>query len=102
MFLPDDEILEDPCYLLRLLGGRLKVPAALTRERHKVESPALGSFGTDIPQPLLGIRYTAWKQRPHMIITSNDARGRDAGKLKGGSWQKLCRFNPCRQNHLRR
>ena len=23
-------------------------------------------------------------------------------KLKGGSWQKLCRFNPCRQNHLRR
>ena len=77
IFLPDDEIVEDLCSLLSLLARRLIVPAALVREQYKEENPALGSFGTDFPQPLLSIHYTAWKQRPHMIIT----RGPDGQEI---------------------
>jgi hypothetical protein len=63
MFLPNDEVVEDLCSILSLLARRLIVPAGLVREQqHSDESsPALGSFGSDLPHPILNNNnYTAW------------------------------------------
>jgi hypothetical protein len=69
IFLPDEDVIEDLCSLLSLLSRRLIAPVAKTREQHNA-GPALGSYGTDIPTPILRrSRVAVWKKRPATVIT---------------------------------
>ncbi len=69
IFLPDEGVIEDLCSVLSLLSRRLITPVAKTRERHKT-GPALGSYGIDLPTPIIGrSQVTAWKRRPATVIT---------------------------------
>lgn len=64
-FLPDEDIVEDLCSILSLLSRRLVSLASKTREQYSDEQPALGSYGSDRPIPLLQAPYVAvWTQRP--------------------------------------
>jgi len=70
-FLPDKDVIEDICSLLSLLSRRLIAPVAKIRERHTTEIAALGSYGTDVPIPIMVQSHVAsWKKRPATVITS--------------------------------
>jgi hypothetical protein len=68
IFLPDEDVIEDLCSLLSLLSRRLIAPGPKTREQHQTGS-ALGSYGTDIPTPIIRrSRAAVWDRRPGTIV----------------------------------
>jgi hypothetical protein len=70
-FLPDKDVIEDLCSLLTLLSRRLIAPVAKIRERHSTEIEVLGSYGTDVPIPMMGhSKVVSWKRRAATIITT--------------------------------
>jgi hypothetical protein len=70
-FLPDEDIIEDLCSVLSLLSRRLISLVGKTRERHFLDQPALGSYGSDLPVPILSISQAAvWRRRPLSILTN--------------------------------
>ena len=72
-FLPDKDVIEDLSSLLSLLSRRLIVPVAKIRERRTTEIAALGSYGVDVPTPIIShSRVTSWKKRPATVITVSD------------------------------
>ncbi len=74
-FLPDEDIVEDLCAMLTLLSRRLIAPVVKLRETSAYECAALGSFGSDVPLPLLPVsRFPMWSRRPLSIITSPEGR----------------------------
>lgn len=69
--LPDEDIVEDLCSLITILSRRLVSPVCKTREICSGPYPALGSFGSDYPTPILPReRIAAWSQRPITVLTS--------------------------------
>lgn len=74
-FLPDGEIVEDLCSILTLLSRRLISPIGKIRERHFREDVVLGSFGSDMPVPVLSIsRVAVWSQRPVYVVTNREGQ----------------------------
>lgn len=74
-FLPDEDIVEDLCSILTLLSRRLISPIGKIRERRFREHPVLGSFGSDMPVPVVSIsRVAVWNQRPVSIVTNRDGQ----------------------------
>jgi hypothetical protein len=70
VFLPDEDVIEDLCSLLTLLSRRLITPVGKIRERHP-GIDGLGSYGEDVPIPIMGHSKVAiWKRRPATIITT--------------------------------
>ncbi|GEM_PF-1983285 len=71
-FIPDEDIIEDLCSILSLLSRRLISPGEKVREQYpQAQSAALGSYGTDVPTPVLSSRrLTTWAQRPATVVTS--------------------------------
>jgi hypothetical protein len=70
-FLPDEDVIEDLCSLLTLLSRRLITPVGKIRERHSSGIDGLGSYGEDVPIPIMGHSKVAiWKRRPATIITT--------------------------------
>jgi hypothetical protein len=55
-FLPDEDVIEDLCSLLTLLSRRLITPVGKTRERHPSGIDGLGSYGEDVPIPIIKVR----------------------------------------------
>jgi hypothetical protein len=70
-FLPDEYVIEDLCSLLTLLSRRLITPVGKIRERHPTGIDGLGSYGEDVPIPVMGhSKVASWKKRPATIITT--------------------------------
>jgi hypothetical protein len=70
-FLSDEDVIEDLCSLLTLLSRRLITPVGKIRERHPTGIDGLGSYGEDVPIPIMGHSKVAiWKRRPATIITT--------------------------------
>jgi hypothetical protein len=70
-FLPDEYVIEDLCSLLALLSRRLITPVGKIRERHPAGIDGLGSYGEDVPIPVMGhSKVASWKKRPATIITT--------------------------------
>jgi hypothetical protein len=53
-FLPDEDVIEDLGSLLTLLSRRLITPVGKIRERHPSGIDGLGSYGEDVPIPIMG------------------------------------------------
>lgn len=72
-FLPDRDVIEDLSSLLSLLSRRLIVPVAKIRESRPTEISVLGSYGVDVPIPIIFHSHvTSWKKRPATVITFSE------------------------------
>ncbi len=70
--LRDDEIMEDLCSILSLLARRLISVVGRVRECPAERDTTLGSYGWDLPVPVLNniAGFAVWRRRGASIITS--------------------------------